>query len=285
MRSSPPGGRHWDGSPRHTARPRRWLRVAVDSPSRLLRSAQCDRCRHCGNPIEWCYLANGSPVPLHPAELPCAVVPADERWHLSSGIAHPAGDGSAWCRIAHQSLCPARTAPPDPTPQLRDLRRRLALRTRHLKDAGALPPPSAEPAPPTVPCRPARPVVRLLYVRYLAPCPVEDLRCVAQTRTRHRCTHPLLAPDTPPGTWTLLPTTPATGQLPLPDTRMAVYDLTGLPYGEQLRWRTQRCPVHAAAPAAADTACTQWEPFDPLLHHQHIHPRLPTSARHHRARP
>ncbi|WP_324608410.1 MULTISPECIES: DUF6083 domain-containing protein [Streptomyces] len=200
MCSSPTPGRHWDGSPRLAARPRRWLRVAADSPSRLLRSAQRDRCRHCGNPIEWCYRANGRPVPLHPTELPCAAVPTDERWHLSSGIAHPAGDGSAWCRIPHHMLCPARTTPPAPTPQLRDLQRRLALRTRRLKDAGALPPPPAEPAPTATACRPARPVVRLLYVHYLAPHPVEDLRCVAQTRTRHRCTHPLLAPGTPPGT-------------------------------------------------------------------------------------
>ncbi|MGW0940156.1 hypothetical protein [Streptomyces sp. NPDC002666] len=59
---------------------------------------------------------------------------------------------------------------------------------------------------------------------------------------------------------------------------MAVYDLTNLPYDEQLRWRHQRCPDHTG-PAAADLVLTEWEPFDPLLHHQHIHPRLPHSMR------
>jgi hypothetical protein len=56
---------------------------------------------------------------------------------------------------------------------------------------------------------------------------------------------------------------------------MAVYDLTHLPYSEQLRWRAQRCPAHADAPAAADTARTAWEPFDPLTHHEHIQQHLP----------
>ncbi|MFJ3697241.1 hypothetical protein ACIPW9_24325 [Streptomyces sp. NPDC090052] len=69
------------------------------------------------------------------------------------------------------------------------------------------------------------------------------------------------------------------GQLALPETLMAVYDLTPLPYTEHLRWRTQRCPSHAAAPGAADLALTDWEIFDPLLHHQHMHPRLPTTSR------
>ncbi|MFD9854268.1 hypothetical protein ACFWXZ_18640 [[Kitasatospora] papulosa] len=40
----------WDGSPRDT-RPRRPLRVAATSPSRLLRTGQSSRCRACGNPI------------------------------------------------------------------------------------------------------------------------------------------------------------------------------------------------------------------------------------------
>ena len=59
---------------------------------------------------------------------------------------------------------------------------------------------------------------------------------------------------------------------------MAVYDLTDLPYSEQLRWRTQRCPRHPAA--RAETAVTDWEPFDPLVHHEHIHTRLPDQAPH-----
>jgi hypothetical protein len=60
---------------------------------------------------------------------------------------------------------------------------------------------------------------------------------------------------------------------------MALYDLTHLPYGEQLRWRAQRCSAHADAFAAADLAMAEWEPFDPLLHHTHIYRRLPTRVR------
>ena len=69
------------------------------------------------------------------------------------------------------------------------------------------------------------------------------------------------------------------GQLALPAEVMAVYDLSSLPYGEQLRWRTQRCPPHAATPTAADLALTDWEPFDPLVHLAYVHRRLPTHSR------
>ena len=58
---------------------------------------------------------------------------------------------------------------------------------------------------------------------------------------------------------------------------MAVYDLGKLPYSEQLRWRAQRCPAHAAASGAAELALAGWQPFDPLLHAAHIHTRLPHS--------
>ncbi|MFJ7949573.1 hypothetical protein ACIQ6K_39225 [Streptomyces sp. NPDC096354] len=62
---------------------------------------------------------------------------------------------------------------------------------------------------------------------------------------------------------------------------MAVYDLSHLPYAEQLRWRTQRSPEHAASPGAADLAMSGWQVFDPC-HHSHIHTRLPTLTEEHR---
>jgi hypothetical protein len=87
----------------------------------------------------------------------------------------------------------------------------------------------------------------------------------------------VLATGQPSGTWSLQPAAATTcrGQLGLPDTTIAVYDLTPLPYTEQLRWRTQRCPAHAAARSAADLALADWEPFDPLTHHEHICACLP----------
>jgi hypothetical protein len=168
---------------------------------------------------------------------------------------------------------------------LEQLRRELAVNSRRLIDAGAFTPPPAASAPapaaalPQARCRPARPIVQLLYVRYLAARPVDEIQCVAQTRRRERCTSPLLTPDAPAGIWRLLPAVAQGGQLPLPADVMAVYDLTRLPYSEQLRWRAQRCPRHAAAPTAADLAVADWEPFDPLRHHEHIHPRLPGHTR------
>jgi hypothetical protein len=280
MRPTPSSSsRGWDGS-RVTAGVRRSLRVAPDGVSRLLRCGQSDRCRDCGNRIEWYHRSNQRPVRLHPLELPAADVPASCQWHVSSGVAHPAGDGSAWCRLPHAVLCPARDTAPT-APALAGLRRRMAVNTRRLTDAGAFTP---RPAPrdnegTRDACRPARPIVQLLYVRYLAARPVDEIQCVAQTRRRHRCTSALLAPDAPAGTWSLLPATAAVGQLALPAAVMAVYDLTALPYAEQLRWRAQRCPQHAATPSAADLAVADWEPFDPLVHHEHVHTRLPARVR------
>lgn len=284
MRSTPPpSARRWDGSPL-AHRVRRSLHVSPDGVSRLLRCGQGDRCRECGNRIEWYHRGAQRPVSLHPHELSAARVPAVCRWHVSSGVAYPGGDGSSWCRLPHAVVCPARDTPPTP-PELTGLRRSLAVNTRRLIDAGAFTPCPASPDSPALQrknsaaCRPARPVVQLLYVRYLAARPVDEIQCIAQTRRRHRCTSTLLSPDAPAGTWRLVPATVTSGQLALPSAVMAVYDLSAIPYAEQLRWRTQRCPQHAAIPTAADLAVADWEPFDPLAHHEHIHNRLPTCTR------
>ncbi|WP_232788675.1 DUF6083 domain-containing protein [Streptomyces odonnellii] len=282
MHSTPaPAGRHWDGTRTHVRRARS-LGIAPASPSRLLRTGQNGRCTACGNLVEWYDRTGHPPIGLHPRELAVTAVPVPCRWHVSSGIAHPVGDGTPWCRILHRLLCPACNPPAALTPQLTELRRHLALRTRRLTDSGAFTLASArtrtaEPASTPDVCRPNRPVVQLLYGRYLAARPVEDIQCVAQTRRRHRCIRSVLDLARP-GTWILLPTGPATGQRALPDVLIAVYDLSPLPYAEQLRWRTQRCPSHAATPAAADLAHADWEVFDPLLHHQYIATRFPATG-------
>ncbi|KAB1987457.1 DUF6083 domain-containing protein [Streptomyces triticiradicis] len=270
-------GCHWDGSPR-TAYPRRPLRVAATSPSRLLRTGQSGRCRQCGHRIDWYQRADQRPIALHPTELDTSQTPASYRWHLSGGIAHPHSDGSAWCRIPHDVLCPEHALTTPPGPYLESLRRQLAVRTRRLIDTGQFTPASSavcEAASRSRRDRPVRPVVQMLLGRYLADAPLDAIRCVAQTRQRHRCPQPVLDPSRPRGAWTLLPATPQRGQLTLPATLMAVYDLSCVPYAEQLRWRTQRCPTHAATPGAADLALAGWQIFDPLLHTAHLHTRLP----------
>ncbi|MFD0008935.1 DUF6083 domain-containing protein [Streptomyces sp. NPDC127178] len=268
-------GRHWDGSLRITRRPRP-LHVAGTSPSRLLRAGQSSRCRQCGNRIDLYQRADQRPIALHPTELATPHVPEPCRWHLGGGIAYPHGDGSPWCRIPHAVLCPRRTPLCRTGPYLEAIRRQLAVRTRRLTDTGTFTPDSTPASSPAADAdNPARPVVQMLLCRYLAEHTVEHLRCVAQTRHRHRCTHPIRALSGPAGTWRLLPTGPRRGQLALPDVLMAVYDLGQLPYSEQLRWRAQRCPQHAATPGAADLALAEWQPFDPLLHAPHIRTRLP----------
>ncbi|MER7183596.1 DUF6083 domain-containing protein [Streptomyces hyaluromycini] len=268
-------GCHWDGSPR-SARPRRPLRVAAASPSRLLRAGQSGNCRHCGHRVDLYQRADQRPIALHPAEVATAHVPETCRWHLSNGIAHPHGDSSGWCRIPHAVLCPHRTHTARIGPHLEAVRRRLAVRTRRLIDTGAFTP--APPAPDAPPADRGRPVVQMLLGRYLAEQAVEGIRCVAQTRHRHRCPHPILAPGTPAGSWRLLPVGPRRGRPTSPEKTMAVYDLGHLPHGEQRRWRLQRCPAHAVSPEAADLALAGWQVFDPLRHAAHIHTRLPHRA-------
>ncbi|WP_254408383.1 DUF6083 domain-containing protein [Streptomyces sp. AC495_CC817] len=155
MRSTPSSSaRHWDGSP--VAVPvHRSLRVNPGCTSRLLRCGQHSRCRECGNRIEWYHRSGPRMVRLHPRELPAARVPADCRWHVSSGIAHPAGDGSTWCRIPHALLCPARDAPaPAGLETLRTTRpisTRAAARRSMLRAAAVV-----HGCPREGPCRPTR---------------------------------------------------------------------------------------------------------------------------------
>lgn len=276
MHTTPHHRRHWDGS-RTSTRLHRPLRLAPDGGTRLLRSGQIGRCGDCGNPVEWYYRPDHRPVPLHPRELPASAVPELSRWHISSGIAYAAGDGSAWCRLPHAALCPART-PTTALPQLGGLRRGMAAHTRHLIDSQAFRPHAAAGGDHGA-CRPARPVVQILGIRYLATRPLGDIRCLARvSTTRARCIRPLPDLSHPPGIWRLLPATATTGQLCLPaDLVMAVFDLSALPNSEQLRWRAQRCPRHTAA--AAEMAAADWEPFDPLVHREHIHSRLPGQTR------
>ncbi|WP_407111670.1 DUF6083 domain-containing protein [Streptomyces sp. DSM 116494] len=165
MRSTALPSRLWDGSPLHV-RTRRSLRLSSDSASRLLRCGQGDRCRDCGNGIEWYHSANERPVRLHPHELPAEKVPPTCHRHVSGGFAHPAGDGSGWCRLPHSMVCPARDTSPA-TPELTGLRRALAVNTRRLIDSGVFTPPPTLPetnASPSTSCRPARPVVHMLYL-------------------------------------------------------------------------------------------------------------------------
>ncbi|MDX3640173.1 DUF6083 domain-containing protein, partial [Streptomyces sp. MB09-02B] len=126
-------GRHWDGSPCKSRHPRS-LRVAATSLSRLLRTGHTSHCHRCGHRTDIYPRADQRPIALHPAELATAHVPAPCRWHLSSGIAHPHGDSSAWCRIPHAVVCPARTPTCPASPRLEAVRRHLAVRSRRLID-------------------------------------------------------------------------------------------------------------------------------------------------------
>lgn len=275
MHSSPPFRRCGDGSPINSRRSRP-LCVAPDSPSRLLRCAHQSRCRECGTHIAWYRRVDDRFVRLHPHELSVADVPVGYHWHVSASLVHHAGDGSPWCRLAHGVVRPARAVDATNAPELTGLRLVLMVNTCRLTEAGVFTPnaPTHTTQQPDDACRPARPVLQFLYVRYLAARPVDEIQCVAQTLHRDLCTHTVLTWDGLAGLWKLVTATSARRQLVLSVDVMALYDLPCLPYAEQLRWHRQRCPQHAAALTAADLALTDWARFDPLIHQGHAHPRL-----------
>ncbi|MFJ2628591.1 DUF6083 domain-containing protein [Streptomyces sp. NPDC087532] len=213
MSSTASSGRRWDGTPNRPHHRQRALCVASDSPTRLVRSAQPSRCCDCGNRIDWHTRPDARPVSLHPQELDATTVPAASRWHVSSGIAHPAHDGTPWCRIPHLALCPAhsphpahpsdrRTAPP-PRPEHPPAPRQ---RHPHPTDTGhsltrnrprTVPPgPAHRPGPPRpLPRRPAR---RHHPVRSPdpAPPPLHPPRPQPQRTGRHMDTRPRHHPTT-----------------------------------------------------------------------------------------
>ncbi|XQE83703.1 DUF6083 domain-containing protein [Streptomyces microflavus] len=199
--------RRWDGTPARTPRSRS-LRVAPDSPTRLVRTAQPGRCPDCGNHVDWHPRVgtDDRPVGLHPKNSPPPLsLPS------AAGTSAPASPTRPrrhpWCRIGHTVLCPARSAPAALTPQLTALRRHLALHTRRLINNNTLTTPAGPAPEATETCRPARPIAHLYSGRYIASRPIDAIRCVAQTRQRHRCTRPVLDDQAPHGTWTLAPTT------------------------------------------------------------------------------
>lgn len=263
----------WDGSEKNY-RQRRALRVSRASATRLLRGARLARCAACGNIVEWQEQVAGAPVALHPQELPARTVTSADRWHVDAGLAHQFDGGALWCRIHHHALCPAVVDRQPGDRLLEGLRRRLAVNSRRLMDSDrftprAVPPPSPAPRQEGTELW----VVHLLHVRYLAPCRPEHVRCVAFTRARRRCPQPVPDPEAPSGKWTLALADrreQGDGQLPFGASWLALYDLTGLSYAEQLRWYVQRCTAHVRAPTAADAAMTEWVRFDPRLHRQHI---------------
>ncbi|WP_374111824.1 MULTISPECIES: DUF6083 domain-containing protein [Streptomyces] len=128
----PPARRREANSLIHRVRPR--LRVSSRGVSQLSRRGQGDRCRKCGNRIEWYRLSAQQPLRLHPHERPAARGPAARRRHVSSGVAYPGGGGSSWYHLAHIIACPARDMAP--LAELTGLRRALTVSTLRPVDAG-----------------------------------------------------------------------------------------------------------------------------------------------------
>ncbi|MEV7283010.1 DUF6083 domain-containing protein [Streptomyces sp. NPDC093252] len=177
MHPAPSARRHRDGTSR-IPHPLSTLRIAPSSPSRLLRAGQSRRCRNCGHRVDVFERDDRCPVALHPAELLTAHVPDTCRWHVSSGIAHPHPDHTAYCRITHALLCPSRTPASPLPPHLGQLRLELAVRTRRMIDTQTHTPAAT---PHAHAAHTDRPVMRILLVDHRASGPLETQACLART--------------------------------------------------------------------------------------------------------
>ncbi|MEV5426906.1 DUF6083 domain-containing protein [Streptomyces cellulosae] len=255
------------------------MQIAAHSPSRLLRAGQTGRCRSCGNRIDWYQRDDNRPTPPHLTAAATTDVPAACRRHTSNGIAYPHDDGSGWCRLPHAAQCPRASQHRVTSPRQTLLSRHLTVRSHRLIDTSALTPAPSTSSTLTETTSPDLPVVRILLTPYHAQEPVEIIRSIAQTRQRHRCTRPSLDPPRPAERWTPLPVQPHHSHPALPGGTMAVHNLNHPPYGEQLRWRTQRCTTHTAL-SAADLPLADRQPLTPLLRTAHIRTQLPHPAPH-----
>ncbi|MFD7735862.1 DUF6083 domain-containing protein [Kitasatospora phosalacinea] len=227
------------------------------SPSRTLRAHATGACQRCGNPIEWYDRADGGRIPLLPGEFPAARVPGRYRWTVEGGSARHGSHGriDKFCRIPHPAVCPG-VQHTGLDPVLEPLLQALAVRTRKMIDAGTFTAPLAEdtdedvaqepePAPqPDAPAPADRHVLAWGGRLRIAPCPIDEVRCIAlDDENGERCEDTLF--DLAEGSWEQIPVPTPRGRK---NTRsrgaMWVWELAPLHYRDALRWMQQRCSVH-----------------------------------------
>ncbi|AXI78252.1 DUF6083 domain-containing protein [Peterkaempfera bronchialis] len=267
------------------ARPR-YLRIHQSSASKTLRSNDVDTCRYCGNLIEWFDRWNAARIPLTPMEFPSRAVPPRYAWNVSNGVAH-GGSGGEFCRIPHPAICPALDHD-DLDPVLQPLVKALAVRMRtaiaHGTFTPAVPeePAQAEPRAESAAVRPARHVLMYMGILYLAPGPIDEVRCVAYYDTLgDRCSNPVLEPEAREGSWTQTPIPSVPGRLGRSaafNGTMWVFELSVPDYHSALRWLRQRCSLHHPSGPDHDAVAPEWAEFQPGTHHAHILRQRPADA-------
>lgn len=262
----------------------RQMRLHQSNQSKLLRRDALGECRFCGNPVEWFDQYDARRIPLTP-ELPAGRVPVRLRWHLSRGVAYPGSDPfSDYCRLPHPAVCPAADREKLP-PQLEEVRRLLAVRTRDRVERGLFTPYVEEPpedpvrAPAAeVPAGPPGTVRHALNYHgdlRLARSAIDEVRCVAADETGERCVNPVFVLDE--GHWERVRIPPApgrSGQSILSDGgQMYVWSVTE--YAWLVRWWRQHCPGHHNCPGTADAVPAEWETFQTFRHAEFIVTREP----------
>ncbi|MFJ1757333.1 DUF6083 domain-containing protein [Kitasatospora sp. NPDC088134] len=238
------------------------------SPSKTLRSHATGACQYCGNPVEWYDRADGGRIPMLPGEFPARRIPGRYRWTVEGGSARHGSHGriDKFCRIAHPAVCPG-VQHTGLDPVLVPLQQALALRTRRMIDAGTFTAPLAddtaedaaeepEPAPaPDAPAPAGRHVLAWGGRLRIAPCPIDEVRCIAlDDESGDRCEDTLF--DLAEGSWEQIPVPVPPGRKNTrPRGAMWVWELAPLHYRDALRWMQQRCTLHHDSDAPDAVPC------------------------------
>ncbi|MFD7921004.1 DUF6083 domain-containing protein [Streptomyces sp. NPDC059740] len=262
------------------------MRLHQANASTLLRRTGADHCAYCGTPVEWFDRYDTQRIPLT-VEVPSRHVPVRFRWHVDKGIAYPGEDARAGghCRLPHPTVCPALDHTDLPE-ELVDVVRRLAVRMRARVARGEFTPqPPPEQQPPAQPAAArsgdagaaaadrVRHTLHYSTVLLLAPCRIEDVRCVAALEDGERCPEPIFAVEE--GAWERVdvPYAPGReGQTILSRTggTMWVWSLRAAGFTTVSRWWKQRCTSHDDVAGSPDQCPREWVEFHPLRHSEHI---------------
>jgi hypothetical protein len=261
------------------------MRLHRANQSQLLRRIGAGHCKYCGTRVEWFDRYDTQRIPLTP-EVPTSRVPERFRWHLYNGIAYPGADprSARHCRLPHPAVCPA-LEHTDLPPELTEVVTRLGVMMNGRITRGEFVPAPvptveeevSEPDPGDRDAAEADGLTRhtLHYASTLrlAPCRIEDVRCIAAVEDGERCPNSIFLVDE--GFWEQVDLPHAPGRegqtiLSRTDGRMWVWSLKPADFTVVSRWLKQRCPDHEGHSAAPDHSSREWTAFHPLRHADYI---------------
>ncbi|MFD2622307.1 DUF6083 domain-containing protein [Streptomyces chumphonensis] len=270
------------------------MRISPGNASRTLVRDTRDRCRWCGNPVEWRDAFDGGRVPLVPQWFPARRVPARYQWHVDGGVAYLGAHTHdlGRCRIKHSAVCPAVEHENLDDSIMLEIHAALGVAQQRLIRAGFVPAPAPRhesevqsPDPPNA-ARPGgiRHILAYCGTLWITPGLIEDLQCIAlASSTGERCLNSVFEIDE--GHWAQVEIPEhgsRTVQIVLNNTGglMWVWSLDEVGYTDSARWSRQRCTHHTTYDATPDAGPNELVRFHTVCHADLILAHRPTGYDH-----